>query len=59
MRARYYNIVIRRFMNQNVLTGSIERGSSLNRYAYAEGNLVSSLETFGLERVYDKEEFGM
>ena len=50
MRARYYNIDIKRFVNQDVVTGSIERSSSLNRYAYVEGNPVSYLDPFGLER---------
>lgn len=50
MRARYYNIDIKRFINQDVVTGSIERSSSLNRYAYVEGNPVSYIDPFGLER---------
>lgn len=49
MRARYYNIDIKRFVNQDVVTGSIERSSSLNRYAYVEGNPVSYIDPFGLE----------
>ena len=48
MRARYYNIEIKRFMNQDVLLGTLERVSSLNRYAYVEGNPVSYLDPFGL-----------
>ena len=50
MRARYYNIDIKRFINQDVVTGSIERSSSLNRYAYVEGNPISYIDPFGLER---------
>ena len=50
MRARYYNVDIKRFINQDVLTGTLERISSLNRYAYVEGNPVSYLDPFGLER---------
>ena len=50
MRARYYNVDIRRFLNQDVLTGILERISSLNRYAYVEGNPISYLDPFGLER---------
>ncbi|MDE6435156.1 MAG: RHS repeat-associated core domain-containing protein [Lachnospiraceae bacterium] len=49
MRARYYNVDIKRFVNQDVLTGTLERISSLNRYAYVEGNPVSFLDPFGLE----------
>ncbi len=49
MRARYYNVDIKRFINQDVLTGTLERISSLNRYSYVEGNPVSYLDPFGLE----------
>ena len=48
MRTRYYNIDIKRFINQDVVTGSIERSSSLNRYAYVEGNPISYIDPFGL-----------
>ena len=51
MRARYYNVEIKRFINQDVLLGVLERVSSLNRYAYVEGNPVSYLDPFGLETV--------
>jgi len=49
MRARYYNIDIKRFINQDILTGSIDSSKSLNRYAYVEGNPISYLDPFGLE----------
>ena len=49
MRARYYNIDIKRFINQDILTGTIDSSQSLNRYAYVEGNPVSYLDPFGLE----------
>ena len=48
MRARYYNIDIMRFINQDILTGSIDSSQSLNRYAYVEGNPVNFLDPFGL-----------
>ena len=48
MRARYYNVEIKRFINQDVLLGVLERVSSLNRYAYVEGNPISYLDPFGL-----------
>ena len=51
MRARYYNVEIKRFINQDVLLGVLERISSLNRYAYVEGNPISYLDPFGLDRV--------
>ena len=55
MRARYYDISIKRFVNQDVVIGHLDVTSSLNRYAYCEGNPVSYLDPFGLER-YDTEE---
>ena len=51
MRARYYNVEIKRFINQDVLFEVLERVSSLNRYAYVEGNPISYLDPFGLDRV--------
>ena len=48
MRARYYNVEIKRFINQDVLLGVLGRVSSLNRYAYVEGNPISYLDPFGL-----------
>ncbi len=51
MRARYYNIDIMRFINQDILTGSIDSSQSLNRYAYVEGNPVNFLDPFGLAPV--------
>ena len=50
MRARYYNAAIKRFINQDTATGSIESSQSLNRYAYVEGNPISYLDPFGLEK---------
>ena len=49
MRARYYNPEIRRFINQDIVTGSIENSQSLNRYAYYQGNPVNYFDPFGLE----------
>jgi RHS repeat-associated protein len=34
MRARYYNPDIKRFINLDMLLGSIDNGQSLNRYAH-------------------------
>ena len=48
MRARYYNPDIKRFINQDILTGSIGESPSLNRYSYVQGNPVSYLDPFGL-----------
>jgi RHS repeat-associated protein len=47
MRARYYNPDIKRFINQDVLQGSVMDGRSLNRYAYVSGNPVSYIDPFG------------
>ena len=48
MRARYYNLDIKRFINQDILTGNIGNNASLNRYSYVEGNPVSYTDPFGL-----------
>ena len=48
MRARYYNPDIKRFINQDILTGNIGNSASLNRYSYVEGNPVSYTDPFGL-----------
>ena len=48
MRSRYYSPEIRRFINQDVITGSINQSASLNRYSYVEGNPVSYTDPFGL-----------
>lgn len=48
MRARYYNPEIKRFINQDILAGSINDGRTLNRYAYVNGNPVSLTDPFGL-----------
>ena len=49
MRARYYNPDIKRFINQDILTGNIGNSASLNRYSYVQGNPVSYTDPFGLE----------
>ena len=48
MHARYYNPEIKRFINQDVVIGSIADSPSLNRYAYVEGNPISFADPFGL-----------
>ncbi len=47
-RARYYHPSLRRFLNQDVMLGSITNGASMNRFAYANGNPVSLIDPFGL-----------
>lgn len=48
MRQRYYNPEIKRFVNQDILTGSIGNSQSLNRYSYVQSNPVSYTDPFGL-----------
>jgi RHS repeat-associated protein len=48
MRARYYSPLIKRFINQDSLLGSIDSSASLNRFAYANGDPASLIDPFGL-----------
>ncbi len=48
MRARYYNTDIKRFINQDVVEGNITNSTSLNKYAYCQGNPVKLTDPFGL-----------
>jgi len=49
MRNRYYSPILRRFVNADVLHGSISDSTSLNRYAYVNGNPVSFIDPLGLK----------
>ena len=51
MRTRYYNPDIRRFVNRDVAQGSIDNGSSLNRFAYVNGGEHRSIPTLTGEYV--------
>ena len=48
MRARYYSPDMRRFINADIVAGSISNAVTLNRFAYANGNPVSFVDPFGL-----------
>ena len=58
MRARYYHVEIRRFVNQDVLEGEITGSQNLNRYSYVQGNPVSLSDPFGLSPYMDWREAG-
>ena len=47
MNSRYYNPQIKRFINRDVVNGSIGNSQSLNKYAYVQGNPVSLIDPFG------------
>jgi len=47
MRARYYNPESKRFINKDILLGSIEEGQSLNRYGFVTNNPVNYIDPSG------------
>ena len=50
MRARYYSPSLKRFMNADIILGSIADPSTLNLYAYVNGNPISYVDPFGLSK---------
>ena len=50
MRARYYSPEMKRFINADIIPGQISDSTSLNRFAYVNGNPVSFVDPFGLAK---------
>ena len=48
MRTRYYSPVLRRFLNADVVDGSILDSTTLNLYTFVNGNPISYVDPFGL-----------
>lgn len=48
MRTRFYNPELKRFMNADIIDGSIADSTSLNLYTYVNGNPISFVDPFGL-----------
>lgn len=59
MRHRYYNTDIRRFVNQDIVKGSLGNSQSLNRYSYVQGNPLTYTDPFGLSPEKDGGSIGM
>ena len=48
MRARYYSPDMKRFINADIVAGTITNAATLNRYAYANANPVMFIDPLGL-----------
>ena len=48
MRARYYSPDMRRFINADIVAGTITNAVTLNRYAYANANPAMNIDPLGL-----------
>jgi RHS repeat-associated protein len=59
MRARFYSAEIRRFLNRDVLLGSVARGQLLNRFGFVTGSPISLIDPWGLEPSSFQEAAGM
>lgn len=49
MRARYYLPEAKRFVNRDVLLGSVDRALTLNRFGYVNGNPVGFVDPSGMQ----------
>jgi RHS repeat-associated protein len=58
MRARYYEPRIGRFLSNDIFLGDILKAQSSNRYAYVQGNPISSIDPIGFFSFGDAVEFG-
>lgn len=50
-RARYYHPQLRRFLNQDVLLGTITTHAGMNRFTYANGEPIDNIDPLGLRNV--------
>lgn len=50
MRTRFYNLQLKRFMNADIIDGSIADSTSLNLYTFVNGNPISFVDPFGLSK---------
>ena len=48
MRARYYHPGIKRFINQDIVNGTITNSQSLNKFSYVQGNPITLTDPYGL-----------
>ncbi len=48
MRTRFYNPELKRFMNSDIIEGSIADSTTLNLFTYVNGNPISFVDPFGL-----------
>ncbi len=56
MRARYYSPEIKRFVNQDILRGSVAEGQTLNRYTFVTGRPILLTDPFGLSSEFGEDD---